>query len=119
MRGNSKVNKSIRALRAMATEYGVEENALWMATMEQYVVQVRMIDMIRRELDKSDDLAVSKEYVKGRENIYAHPLVKELPKHSDAANRTCETLLDIIKVLGKKKEVTDGFDDFLEERDQM
>ena len=42
--------------------------------------------------------------MKGENNDYAAPLVKELPKHSDAANRTAGTILDIIVKLGRKTE---------------
>ena len=89
-------------LLRMAKDYGVEKNALFLQAVEQYDVQARVIQNIKAALDKEDgELVTSKEYVKGRENIYANPLVKELPKHADAANRTLQTMLTIIKELGK------------------
>ena len=42
--------------------------------------------------------------VKGRENVYANPIIKELPKHADSASRTLTTMLEIIKKLGYKQE---------------
>ena len=70
--------------------------------LKMYDVQARVIQNIKKALDEEDgDLTTSKEYVKGRVNIYANPLVKELPKHADAANRTLQTMLTIIKELGK------------------
>lgn len=89
-------------LLKMAKSYGVDKNALFLQAVEQYDVQARVIQSIRAALDEEDGkLVTSKEYVKGRENIYANPLVKELPKHADAANRTLQTMLTIIKELGK------------------
>lgn len=89
-------------LLKMAQDYGVDKNALFLQAIEQYDVQARVIQNIKKALDEEDgDLTTSKEYVKGRVNIYANPLVKELPKHADAANRTLQTMLTIIKELGK------------------
>lgn len=89
-------------LLKMAKTYGVDKNALFLQAMEQYDVQARVIQSIKAALDEEDAaLLTSKEYVKGRVNVYANPLVKELPKHADSANRTLQTMLTIIKELGK------------------
>lgn len=109
---------TISALKKMANEYGVAENPLFIAAAEQYITQQKMISAIRKELDAAD-LAVSKQYVKGRENVYAHPLIKELTKHSDSANKTLETILKVITTLGKKQESTvDEFEAFIDGRDK-
>jgi hypothetical protein len=113
----SQEKSNIDRLRSMAEDHGVGENALFLTTLDRYIVQQRIIDMIREELDKSDT-TVSKEYVKGRENVYAHPLVKELPKHSDSANKTADLLLKIITSLGEvQAETGDGFESFVEGRE--
>lgn len=89
-------------LLRMAKDYGVDKNALFLQAVEQYTVQARVIQGIKAALDEEDsELLTSKEYVKGRANVYANPLVRELPKHADAANRTLQTMLTIIKELGK------------------
>lgn len=90
-------------LTAMAENYGVNENAMFLAAANQYALQQRVINNIKDALDEEDTLMATKEYVKGRENIYAHPLVKELPKHADSANRTAQTMLSIIETLGREK----------------
>lgn len=84
----------------MAKQYGVDENALFVSAAKQYALQQRVLDNIKKALDEEDSLMTRKEYVKGRENVYANPLVRELPKHSDAANKTLAVMLDIIKNLG-------------------
>lgn len=97
-------NKDVlEELITMARQYGVEDNAVFLAAAGQYALQQRVINNIKDALDAEDSLMSTKEYVKGRENIYAHPLVKELPKHADSANRTAQTILNIIETLGKKK----------------
>ena len=60
-----------------------------------------LIRMLKEGIDDGD-LTTSKTYIKGENNEYAAPLVKELPKHSDAANRTAGIILDIIVKLGRK-----------------
>lgn len=87
----------------MAESYGVSDNALFVSAAKQYAVQMKIIDSIEKILSE-EDLIVSKEYVKSRENVYSHPLVKELPKHADSANKTLMVMLDIIAKLGKKEE---------------
>jgi hypothetical protein len=42
-------------------------------------------------------LLVSKEYVRGRKNLYSNPAVAEYNKTTDSANKTVSTLLRIIK----------------------
>ena len=110
----SKNDKSIiTSLNQMAAAYGMEDNALFKSLIETYCTQIRVIQIMRDELEEAD-LAVSKEYVKGRENLYAHPLIKELPKHSDSATRTAGMIVDVIKKLGEKKDDTDEFEDFVD-----
>lgn len=96
-------NKTYKDLVAMAEAYGVAENALFLTALNQYCTQQKVIEQINNILLQEDSLLTKKEYVKNRENVYAHPLIRELPKHSDAANRTASVILDIIKTLGHKK----------------
>ena len=87
-------------LLEMAKSYGVDRNALFLASAKQYALQQRVIEMLQEGIEEGD-LTTQKTYLKGQANDYAAPLVKELPKHSDAANRTAQTILDIIVKLGK------------------
>ena len=89
-------------LLEMAKKYGVDKNALFLAAAEQYDLQLRVIRMLKDGIEDGE-LTTQKTYLKGEKNDYASPLVKELPKHSDAANRTAGTILDIIVKLGQKK----------------
>lgn len=99
---------------AMAREYNVHENALFLAAANQYQVQQKVIELIKNEID-SGSLTTEKTYLKGTTNAYASPLVKELPKHSDSANKTLQTMLDIITKLGKKTEKETALSKFAKE----
>lgn len=90
-------------IKKMAEDYGVDKNAMFLTLLKQYEIQQDVIDNIKKSLSDEENLMTIKEYVKGRENVYANPLVRELPKHSDAANRTASAMLEVIKTLGHKK----------------
>ena len=105
----AKKGTTFAELMKMAKSYGVDQNALFLAAAEQYDLQQNVIRMLKESIDEND-LTTSKSYIKGQNNDYAAPLVKELPKHSDAANRTAGTILDIIVKLGRKPvDDDDGF----------
>jgi hypothetical protein len=42
-------------------------------------------------------MLVSKEYVKGRKNLYTNPAVSDFNRTTDSANKTVATLLRILK----------------------
>ena len=95
-RKNIKYNDLLK----LAESYGVDNNAMFLSCIEQYETQLQIIRMIRDALENDDRAVVTKEYVKGRENLQANPLILQLPKHIDSANRTLSTMLDIIERLG-------------------
>ena len=96
-------------LLKMAKSYGVDQNALFLAAAKQYDLQQKVIEMLKEGIEDGD-LTTQKTYLKGEKNDYAAPLVKELPKHSDAANRTAGIILDIVVKLGKPPTETKGME---------
>lgn len=106
---------SYSSLLKMAENYGVSDNALFISAVNQYMTQQKVIEMIRKELENEESVVVTKEYVKDRENVYVNPMVRELPKHSDSANKTLSVMLDIIVKLGKEPNVQDELEAFLSE----
>ena len=96
-------------LLRLAKSYGVDNNALFLAAAKQYDLQQKVIEMLKEGIEDGE-LTTSKTYISGQANDYAAPLVKELPKHSDAANRTAGIILDIIVKLGQKPVEEDAFD---------
>ena len=98
--GSAEKPTTYAELLRMAKQYGVDQNALFLSAAKQYDLQQRVIEMLKEGIEEGD-LTTQKTYLKGEKNDYAAPLVKELPKHSDAANRTAAVILDIILKLGK------------------
>lgn len=94
--------KTFSELMALAERYQVENNAMFVSAANQYALQQEVIQSIRDSIH-SDSMTVEKTYLSGSPNMYANPLIKELPKHSDSANKTLAMMLDIIVKLGKEK----------------
>lgn len=90
-----------RKLLAFGKKYGVNGEEDFKAAAMTYAEEAQLIATMRETLAQ-DGMTVKKEYVKGRENICVHPLVTEIPKHVDCANRILSTIGDIVVKRGKK-----------------
>ena len=97
------LTKQANEILRIAEESGAQSNFFFVTTFKRYQVQLNILNDLEKAL-KENGMLVTKEYVKGRENAYINPLVKELPKHSDSSNKTLAMMLDIIERLGKKQE---------------
>lgn len=107
---------NIKEIRNIAEKYGVDKNPMFESTLRNYETIQKAIEIIHKTLE-TEEMTITKEYVKGRENIYLHPAVKELPRQVDIANKTMETMLKIIKQFGIIEETeTDGFESFINSR---
>ena len=98
-------------LLAEAEKSGLTEDYNFMTTFDRYTKQVDLITKLSDVIEKDGEL-VTKEYVKGRENVYIHPAIKELNNTTNSANNTVSTLLKILAAV-KPKEETDALDEFL------
>lgn len=104
----------------LAEKYNVESNYFFRTTFERYQVQLELLKKLEEEL-RTDGVSVTKEYVKGRTNLYAHPAIKEYNSTSTAANQTVTTLMKIIQLMKPKtsklgtgtEPEDDAFTDFL------
>lgn len=88
-----------REVLEKAKKAGLEQDFFFSTTLQRYMVQLRVLCELEKRIAE-DDLLVTKEYVKGRKNLYANPAVKEYNSTADAANRTVTTLMNIITKLG-------------------
>ena len=87
-----------KQLQSMAAEYGVQDNPLYVQAAQQYIRQTQIITSMQ---DAIKDAGVTT-YGKDGSPL-PHPLVRELPKHTDSANRTLSTMLDIIEKIGREQ----------------
>ena len=93
-------------LMAFGKAYEVDGDEDFKAAAMTYSQEADLIASMRKQLAE-DGQTVTKEYVKGRENLCVHPLIQEIPKHVDCANRTLSILGDIIVKRGRKKANTE------------
>ena len=105
------LEKQAAEVLRIAQEHGVEQNFLFLTTFQRYQVQLTILTNLQEKIEE-DGALVTKEYVKGRENVYTHPAIGEYNKTSTAANQTVATLIKIIKSL-RNGEGDDGGEDEL------
>ena len=93
----------------IAEQHGVEQNFFFLTTFKRYQVQINILTSLEKKINE-DGALVTKEYVKGRENIYTHPAIGEYNKTATAANQTVTTLMKIITTLRSDDEADAGSD---------
>lgn len=92
------LNEQAQEILKIAEQHGVEQNFFFITTFKRYQVQINILNELEKKI-KEDGALVTKEYVKGRENVYTHPAIGEYNKTSTAANQTVTTLMKIITTL--------------------
>ncbi len=94
----------------IAEESGVQSNFFFITTFKRYQVQLNMLTELEKRM-KDDGMLVTKEYVKGRKNLYSNPALREYNTTTDSANRTVSTLMKIIKNYNVDEEDTEVEED--------
>lgn len=97
------LNEQAQEILRIAQEHGVEQNFFFITTFKRYQVQINILNELEKRINDEGTL-VTKEYVKGRGNIYTHPAIGEYNKTSTSANQTVATLIKIIKELRNDNE---------------
>lgn len=85
-----------------AQERGVSSNFFFVTTFKRYQVQMSILTDLEKAI-KEYGATVTKEYVKGRQNLVANPAITEYNKTATAANGTVSTLINIIKTLSDEE----------------
>ena len=90
----------------IAEEAGVQTNYFFLTTFRRYQTQISVLNKLEEIIAESDTL-VTKEYVKGRENLYTNPAITEYNRTTDSANKTVSTLIRIINGFRQEDEERD------------
>lgn len=85
-------------LLEQAQEKGVQSNFFFVTTFKRYQVQMKILSDLEKAITEHG-ATVTKEYVKGRQNLVANPAITEYNKTTTAANGTVSTLINILKSL--------------------
>ena len=89
------INKIIEA----AGKAGADTNVLYLTTLDRYKTQINIMEKLKISIAQ-DGPTITKEYVKGRQNIVINPAISEYNKTASAANNTAQTLIKIVQSLG-------------------
>lgn len=92
------LNEQAQEILRIASEHGVEQNFFFITTFKRYQVQIQILADLEKTI-KAEGNTVTKEYVKGRKNVYTHPAIAEYNKTSTAANQTVQTLMKIVTTM--------------------
>lgn len=90
------LQEQVNEILARAEEKGVSTNYFFRTTFKRYQVQMLIMQKLEAAINEDGPL-VTKEYVKGRQNIVANPAIQEYNKTATAANGTVATLINIVK----------------------
>lgn len=90
------IKKRADQIIKQAEESGADESFYFINTFNQYMTQLHILDELSKVIEQDGTLS-TKEYVKGRENIYIHPAVREYNNTANSVNKTVDTLIKIVK----------------------
>ena len=106
------INEKAQEILRIAEQYGVEKNFLFITTFKRYTVQLKVLNELENAINENG-ATVTKEYVKGRQNLYTNPAIKEYNNAVNSANKTVSTLMSIIKTNSNNYNEDNGDDDQL------
>ena len=100
------LKEQAKEILRLAEESGVQSNYFFVTTFERYQYQLKILDKLKEAIDE-EGMLVTKEYVKGRKNLYTNPAISDFNRTTDSANKTVATLMRIIKNLGADEDKED------------
>lgn len=92
------IQEQVDRILEQAEQKGVSSNFFFKTTFKRYQVQMKILSDLEKAIIEHG-ATVTKEYVKGRQNLVANPAITEYNKTSTAANGTVATLINIMKTL--------------------
>ena len=90
------LNEQASEILKIAESNGVQTNFFFVTTFERYQVQLKILKELEKEIT-DEGTTVSKEYVKGRKNLYTNPAITAYNRTVDSANKTVTTLYKIVQ----------------------
>lgn len=103
LNNNMSLAEQAEKILEIAAQHGVEQNFFFITTFKRYQMQMKILNDLEQVI-RSEGNTVTKEYVKGRKNVYTHPAIGEYNKTSTAANQTVQTLMKIVMQMRNDEE---------------
>lgn len=105
------MNEQAKVILEKAREKGIEHTFMFTTTFQRYVELISRLAELQRAI-KRDGCLVTKEYVKGRGNIYVHPAINAYNATAAQANNTATILMRFIVQPLSDSDDKDEFDMF-------
>ena len=109
----AKQKLSFDEIMKLADQYGVKDNVLFVSAADRYAGQIKIIQEMQESV--AGGLLMKSVGSMGQEKVETNPLVVQLPKYNDTANKTLSIMLDIIARLGTPAPAGDKLGEFLNE----
>ena len=93
------LTEQAKEILKIAEDAGVQSNFFFVTTFKRYQVQLNILSDLERAI-KEDGMTVTKEYVKGRKNVYSNPAIQDYNRTTDSANKTVDKHMRILKNFG-------------------
>lgn len=104
--------KQAQAILEKAEKMGVEDSFIFTTTFKRYLELIDRLDELQQAIQEHKTI-VTKEYVKGRGNLYVNPAVSAYNQTAGAADKTAQLLLKyIVAPPNGGDEDGDAFDNF-------
>lgn len=98
-------SEQLEEIKAAAAKAGAETNIFYLTTLDRYIMQINLLAELKKAI-RENGTYISKEYVKGRQNMSINPAITEYNKTATAANNTVMTLTRIVNNLDMRS-ITD------------
>ena len=85
------LEKQAKEILKIAESNGVQTNFFFRTTFQRYLVQIAILSDLEKEI-ADEGATVTKEYVKGRGNVYTNPAINAYNNTTNSANKTVTTL---------------------------
>lgn len=89
------LNEQAKEILEKATEKGVEHSFMFVTTFQRYKEHIQHLVELEKAI-KKDGTMVTKEYVKGRKNLYVNPAINAYNSTAAAADKTAQLLIKCI-----------------------
>lgn len=96
------LQEQVNSILEKAEQRGVSTNFFFTTTFKRYQVQMATLAKLEETI-RQEGSTVTKEYVRGRGNIYINPAVAAYNQTTIAANGTVATLIKIIEGFADEK----------------
>lgn len=107
-----KLEEQAKEILKQAETQHKEQNFMFVTTFDRYMEHIRHLRALQQAIN-DEGVLVTKEYVKGRKNLYVNPAVSTYNATAGAADKTAQLLLKyIVAPPAEEADQGDPFDRF-------